>query len=131
NSSTTLKHPLHLYPSNSTIFSSLPSSGSITLSNLANSSIPYCNLPDNSNQTQEEEQPYTFRSRHTFGSNYYAPSQDTSVTPYTRLPVSTAISTMFTISAMSVATSAMSIAISVISVTIFAIPKISAITALS
>ena len=31
---------------------------------------------------------YTFQSRHTFGSDYYALSQDTSVIPYTRLPVS-------------------------------------------
>jgi len=67
---------------------------------------------------------YTFRSRHTFGSDFnYALLRDILVTPCTRLPVSTTISAMFTISAIS----AISAAISAISV-IFAIPETSAIT---
>ena len=62
---------------------------------------------------------YTFRSRYTFGFNFnYALSQDTPVTPYTCLLVSTAISAIFV--AIS-ATSAISV--------IFAIPETSAIPA--
>ena len=49
-------------------------------------------------------------------------SQDTPVTPYMRLPISTAIFTTFAISVVIFVTSAIS--------AIFAIPKISAISAL-
>jgi len=58
---------------------------------------------------------------------------DTPVTPYTRLPISTAIFTISAISAISVAISAISVTISATSIisVIFAIPKIFVITALS
>ena len=68
-------------------------------------------------------------------------SRDTPITPYTRLPISTAIfanirsaiSAMFTTFIISIAISAISVLISAISIipAIFAIPKIAAISTLS